>query len=149
MKLAQQLAFIITGIASFLIPFALADFHLLKIFNSNEAKGVILACPSKKYGCDCFLGSIDAAAVWSGNTIVKGNLPVSGFSVGSPGRVVGLCGSPILLDVYNLGNGTHAIYVHGGNGTLQGTCKPNYGTATSCGNTTAYEIMLCSTHICN
>ena len=63
MKLTQSLAFIITGGASFIIPFALANFTIITTYSySNGGGGGNLeACPSKNSGCDCSQPAVNVA----------------------------------------------------------------------------------------
>ena len=120
MKLTQSLAFIITGVVSFVIPFALADFDLKSLIQIGHSDTVINttlhACPgAAQFGCECRAG----ATISSGGK----ELQVITESLISFSVDPGLCGMG-KLDVYNQNNGSWTVYVSGGDGTIRGTCSP-------------------------
>ena len=148
MKLAQSLALIITGSASFVIPFALAQFHITKFDDSIYGQTSILACSSKTYGCDCFSS---AAKVMVEGEEAK-SLPDTAFYIES-----GLCGSASSYVFFLQSDGRWNFYVVDGNGVLQhpsqGTCYPNTATPTTCSGlhayTKVYDQLVCySDYIC-
>ena len=136
MKLAQSLALIIS--ASFAIPFAFADFHIVERFLEY---GVHLACPSDYYNCRCFVDDDRSEYVTVGDGVVI-NLPDNFFSVQS-----GLCGLK-QLDFYKQSDGSWDIYEENGDGSLQGTCNSNSGS-NKCGRYGIYEELVCYSYICN
>ena len=131
MKLAQSLALIITGSASFVIPFALAQVQISKFVDETGAAG-IAACAPNHYGCDCSPIGINAAFIVSNPTtgLVVPSLPEHTFSIN-----FGFCGNGVWYDFYNRSDasGIWDSYVHNGNGSVQGTCHPNTeSTPTRC-----------------
>ena len=128
MKLAQSLALIITGGASFVIPFALANIHVIQWTALNGTE-TLIACPSEDYGCDCSPGGPYGAGVVSDDGAQLTSLPGPGghFSVQSP-----FCGSNSSYYFYNNGtSGRWDIHVQSGTGSLQGNCYPNTESPTS------------------
>ena len=148
MKLAQSLAFITTGSASIFIPFALAnlDFQIAKVVDQElDGDGLLLACPSDNYNCECFEGGVHAAEVseWSSGKPLA-SLPENGsFSVESP---AGICGSP-RLDFYQESDGPWYFYVNGGDGISKGTCNSTFATM-FCSHSNVYDQLLCNSDIC-
>ena len=120
MKLAQPLALIITasGSSSFVIPSALANFHIAGVSDPLGVDQKFVACSSSTYTCDCFQKGIGAADVFVDSGVVPKSLPGT-FSINP-----GLCGSP-QLDFYE---GTRDFYYHGRDGTVEGTCYSNTAT---------------------
>ena len=154
MKLAQSLALIITGSASFIIPFALASgFHVVEIFYPIKLLGgMFVACSSNDLTCDFFLeGIIGAGNVsFDDRVVADGSLP--GYFKVSPG----LCFGSQQLDFFQkYGTSNYDIYYHGGNGTSQGTCYPNKANITYSPNSPYSDFrlddrLICySTTICN
>ena len=90
MKLAQSLALIITGSASFVIPFALASFRVAMVTDDRvDGPGKdLVACPLGHYTCDCFQKRIGAANVLFNGSLELGTLSLR-ISKSFPGFVVG------------------------------------------------------------
>ena len=140
MKLAQSLALIIS--ASFAIPFALADFHIVLVDGVNG--GELFACPSDYYNCDCFVNGNRRADVTVGGSEIR-SLPEGFFSVAS-----GLCGLE-QLDFYEQSDGSWDIYEENGDGSLQGTCNSNsaFRSCAATGSVSIYDELVCFSYICN
>jgi hypothetical protein len=139
MKLAQSLALIIS--ASFAIPLALADFHIVQGIAPGGGAG-LEACPSDYYNCNCLKNGDRAAQVLVGGRGV-GSLPDSFFSVKS-----GLCGLG-QLNFYKQGDGSWKFYKDGGDGSLQGTCYKNTAGTSCSGGFIFYDQLVCYSYICN
>ena len=147
MKLAQSLgALIITGSASFVIPFALASFHVATI-RIDEGVGSdasrllkTLACPAYLYHCLCFVkNNRDSVGVIPGPFDGQHNVSI----------VSGLCGMG-KLNLFKNSDGSWYIYVDKGNGTIVGTCYPNtaYLTCNDGVDTTIVDNLVCYSNIC-
>ena len=143
MKLAKSLTLIISP--SILIPFALADFHIIQGIAPGGGSGVV-ACPSNYYklNCNCLENGDRAAQVSVGDSKGVGSLPETFFSVKS-----GLCGFG-QLNFYKQRNGVWNIYENNGNGHLQGACYSNTaGTSCSSGYFKFfYDQLICYSYIC-
>ena len=139
MKLAQSLALIIS--ASFAIPSALADFHIIQGIAPGGGAG-LEACPSNFDNCDCMENG-DRAARVSVNGQGQGSLPDSFFSVDA-----GLCGLG-QLNFYKGSNGVWDIYENDGNGSLQGTCNSNSASSTCSNGFLFFDQLVCYSYICN
>ena len=148
MKLAQSLALIITGSASFFIPFALANLHIAMVVDQKN-QSVLIACASSNYNCDCFQKGNGAAEVSLGGMQVS-SLPESAFTVES-----GLCGSRLpnlkYNFYYNQRNGNWDFYKKDGDGKSLGTCyySNTAGASLSCSITYVYDQLVCYTNICS
>ena len=147
MKLAQSLALIITGSASFVIPLALAQFHVVLVIPPLAYSRFVAACPSYSYNCACFYDGFNRSL---GPTYPQGNqdgFPKNSFSVNS-----GLCGFLGVLNFYLNSDGTWSIYEDKGNATSLGTCYPTTVHKT-CPIDRAYVIiddsLVCYSNICN
>ena len=129
MKLAQSLALIITGSASFIIPFALASsFQVVSMFNNqSQLGGRFVALPSNNFNCEFFQGGMDGAGnvSFNGRVVEDGSLPAA-FNV-----LPGLCGGSQQLDLYQTsGTRNFEVYVHEGSGVSQATCYPDQANLT-------------------
>ena len=155
MKLAQSLALIITGSASFMIPFALASLFLAVADNTNfPGSETLTACPLKFNACECLRQSGYIVQSFEGFGALFGVFPddFSEFYT-QPG----LCGSGQLDFRQPKNDGSNSnwtIYNHNGDGTGQGTCTANrLATNLTCpnsftGSSIVYDIVTCSTKIC-
>ena len=146
MKLAQSLALIITGSASFFIPFALADIIIAQVqVVDHKVPAALRACASNNNNCECFEGGHGAKEVTVNGTGV-GSLPESGFFSVEPG----LCGSGLKYNFIRNDDGSYDFYVDGGDGISKGTCLPNTNQ-TTCPNvdTKIYDQLFCKSDICN
>ena len=154
MKLTQSLAFMITGGASFVIPFALAHFDLRMVVTSSRfiVGDALEACPgSSNFGCDCSAGGVKFSSSAKTLEAVGGNQTF--FSVDS-----GLCGMG-KLDLYpdEQSSGSWIVYESGGNGTIQGTCSRSTAslvcsvkhTLYTNERTTVDELLKCNSGICS
>ena len=140
MKLAQSLAFIITG-ASFVIPFALAGFAIRGHYATHEDGHIyadLEACPSENFGCDC---SQQAVAVTSDSDTSVKKMTVD----------PGLCGMG-KLDVTQLPNSSWGLSVNGGDGSSRGICNAVPGSDAPCllsgVATTIVKLLNCTSDIC-
>ena len=121
MKLAQSLA-LITGSASFVVPFALADIYVSGYVKTNSigfthSSGSLFAIPKDFDPCDCASKGDCAPKVLDGGGKEVKKLPNNFFSVDS-----GLCGLG-KLNFYQEKDGSGKYYLDGGNGTLLGNCN--------------------------
>ena len=140
MKLAQSLALIITGSASFVIPFALAGgFHIGKV-TQPDVTSYATACDSDNFACSCFKQS----------TYNNPGASVSQNAEGIISIAKGLCGAGKLNLYYNQSDGSWIIYYDRGNGTSQGTCYPTSATLPCDHNSVVNDFLICySPNICN
>ena len=142
MKPAQSLALIITS-ASFIIPFALAQFEVSKSIDQKTGAVGIAACALGHDGCNCSPFGQYGAYILSnatGTELPVASLPADTFSVGR-----GFCGSTNMYDFYNRSNGIWEFYVDHGNGTALGTCSPTESPPTICINngSEVYKLLDC------
>ena len=130
MKLAQSLrvALIITGSASFVIPFALAEFSIIVVRDNDDRLATIWAVPglTESFSCSSFDdNSADPHTPKNGVEVSidndSGSFTVSLKASTDPG----LCGLG-QLDFYRKNeHGNFLYYLHQGNGSSLGTCYPN------------------------
>ena len=149
MKLAQSLALIITGSASFVIPFALASGLHLGVVQIPHAYAFVTACPASHYDCSCFKDGTNGAMVtFVGQSFPPPAGPDISFSINS-----GLCGLG-KLDSYSNSDGNWDIYEHKGNGTVLATCYPTTSNILTCDHgTEVNDKLICygtsNSNICN
>ena len=135
MKLTQSLALLV--VAAFTIPFALANFYVLKPVNPHQA---VFSCPANYHNCECMDdGSRNEPILVNGRLAF--DLPDSFFSIQA-----GLCGMG-QLNFYKQGDGHWEIYVDQGDGSVQGECSSKAADRTSCFN--QYDDkLICTSYIC-
>jgi hypothetical protein len=138
MKFAWQSFALLIG-ASFTIPSALANFHVIQGIAPGGGAG-LEACPSNYYNCNCLKNGDRAAQVLVNGQGV-GSLPNNFFSIKA-----GLCGLP-QLNFYKNGNGAWDFYINNGDGSLQGTCYPNRAT-TTCSGFYFSDQLVCYSYVC-
>ena len=153
MKLAQSLALIITGSASFLIPFALAEFRLIIAQPDNSKFTSVWAVPGPAESFDCSSFDDNSADPHTPKNGVKvsidyitGGFPLSLHVSTDPG----LCGLG-QLDFYRKNEHDNFLfYLDKGNGTSLGTCYPNTNSSKTCSKVTLLAAGFdCNTLICN
>jgi hypothetical protein len=136
----SQLSFLI---AALFPSCTLADFHIGEIFAFNSAGSITeyVACPSNYFNCNCFKLNPDRGVI-----LAAGVVPSSAqFSLPA-----GLCGMKQLDFYYKSDKGGWDFYVHGGDGSLQGTCYKNSATKSCAGavSVSYSDALVCYSYIC-
>ena len=138
MKLPQSLALIITGSASFLIPFALASFRLIDVHPDHLTPKLndIWAIPSDPFDCSIFSDSNPETGIPSNGVKVRigagaGTFPTSNMLYSESE----ICGLGKLNFYRNKTDGTFQYYLDKGNGSSLGTCTTNTNSNMTCSST--------------
>ena len=139
MKLTQSLALIITGSASFVIPFVAASsgFDIKKVSNVLDGSVYFVALALQNNSCDFFQQGNGAANISSNDKVALKSVPPK-F------QVRGLCGSE-QLDFYqkkiqasidsSIDSSKWDYYYHEEDGSLQGSCFRSIPNNVTCSST--------------
>jgi hypothetical protein len=118
-----------------LLGLVAADFHVV-----DDGSGILLACPSNYYKCDCFSNRKRAQ-------FVENLTPLGQYFE----LTAGFCGISKKLDFYRRSDMHYDFYQNNGDGTVQGTCWYNTDApGVKCGfpPATVREQLVCYSYIC-